>query len=93
MHIAVESISVESMQCKLFVVGGLTHVTSLLHEIIKKQIATLKNSNLIILNMILNKKNDFIYFQQKTLNEAIYNRIVNPPQIYRISRPVSPLCS
>ena len=60
MHIAVESISVESMQCILFVIGGLTHVPSLLHEIINKQIATLKKSNRIILNMVFNFKNDFI---------------------------------
>ena len=56
MHIAVESISVVSMQYKLFVIGGLTHVSSLLHEIINKQIAKLKKSNLIILNMVLIKK-------------------------------------
>jgi len=60
MHIAVESISVVSMQYKLFVIGGLTHVLSLLHEVINKQIAKLKKSNLIILNMVFNYKNDFI---------------------------------
>ena len=48
------------MQCILFVIGGLTHVSSLLHEIINKQIATLKKSNRIILNMVFNLKNDFI---------------------------------
>ncbi len=48
------------MQCILFVIGGLTHVSSLLHEIINKQIATLKKTNRIILNMVFNFKNDFI---------------------------------
>jgi hypothetical protein len=55
-HAAVESISEESMQSILFVIGGLTHVSSLLHEIKNKQIATLKKSNLIILNMVCNFK-------------------------------------
>ena len=26
----------------------------------------------------------------KKFNEAIYNKIINPPQTYRISRPASP---